>query len=99
MYQQREYLAAMTRNMLRAMLRPDVVPLPSARRELARLILELELLDADKAELLRLRVLWGASLEQVAQIMAISEAQVAQDWRFCKRWLAARMATLRRSPP
>lgn len=53
---------------------------------------ELEQLDARKAELVGLRVFWGASMPEIAGILNVSLATVERDWQFARRWLALRLA-------
>ena len=52
---------------------------------------ELEQLDARKAELVGLRVFWGASMPEIAEILGISLATAERDWQFARRWLAVRL--------
>jgi RNA polymerase sigma factor (TIGR02999 family) len=52
---------------------------------------ELEALDPRKAELVGLRVFWGASMSEIADLLEISESTAERDWRFARRWLAARL--------
>lgn len=52
---------------------------------------ELEALDARKAELVGLRVFWGASMNEIAELLEISESTAERDWRFARRWLVARL--------
>jgi RNA polymerase sigma factor (TIGR02999 family) len=53
---------------------------------------ELKALDERKADLVSLRVFWGASMEEIADILDISLSTAERDWRFSRRWLAARLA-------
>ena len=62
----------------------DLFDLPSA-------LSELESLDARKAELVGLRVFWGATMEEAAEILDISVSTAERDWRFARRWLAGRL--------
>ena len=58
--------------------------LPPALEELSRL-------DARKADVVRLRVFWGANNNEIAELLTLSPSTVERDWRFSKRWLAARL--------
>ncbi len=60
--------------------------------EVPTVLTELEALDPRKAELVGLRVFWGASMAEIADILDISESTAERDWRFARRWLAARLA-------
>jgi len=53
---------------------------------------ELKALDERKADLVSLRVFWGASMEEIADILEISLSTAERDWRFSRRWLAARLS-------
>lgn len=48
----------------------------------------LEALDARKAEVARLRSLWGMSMMEIAETLEVSEVTVRRDWRFARTWLA-----------
>lgn len=48
----------------------------------------LEALDARKAEVVRMRVLWGLSTREIAPILEVSEPTARRDWRFARTWLA-----------
>lgn len=53
---------------------------------------ELEALDSRKAELVGLRVFWGASMSEIADLLEISPSTAERDWRFARRWLVARLS-------
>lgn len=55
------------------------------------LLEELDALDARSADLVRLRVFWGASMEEAAHLLGVSVSTVERDWRFARRWLAANL--------
>lgn len=44
-------------------------------------------LDARKADLARMRLLWGMSLAEMAEALEVSLATVERDWRFVRAWL------------
>ncbi|MDA8019790.1 MAG: ECF-type sigma factor [Thermoanaerobaculia bacterium] len=48
----------------------------------------LESLDVRKAEVTRLRVLWGLSMDEIADVLEVSLPTVGRDWRFARTWLA-----------
>lgn len=52
---------------------------------------ELEALDSRQADVVRLRVFWGATMEQIAEVLEVSKSSVERDWRFARRWLASRL--------
>lgn len=51
----------------------------------------LQAIDPRKADVVRLRVFWGATVEEIAEILGLSTASVERDWRFAKRWLALQL--------
>ncbi|GEM_PF-157591 len=52
---------------------------------------ELQEVDPRKAELVGLRVFWGATMEEAAELLEISLSTAERDWRFARRWLAERL--------
>lgn len=62
----------------------DLENMPLALEDLAAL-------DPRKADVVRLRVFWGATTEEIADALGVSTASVERDWRFARRWLAVRM--------
>ena len=52
---------------------------------------ELRGLDERKAEIVQLRVFWGMTVPEVAELLEISQSTVDRDWRFAHRWLANRL--------
>ena len=52
---------------------------------------ELEALDVRKAEIVKLRVLWGASNADAARLLEVSVPTVERDWRFSRLWLGDRL--------
>jgi len=49
---------------------------------------KLEALDRRKADVIRLRAVWGMDMREVAESLGVSIATVERDWRFAKNWLA-----------
>jgi RNA polymerase sigma factor (sigma-70 family) len=47
----------------------------------------LEKLDAEAAEVVRLRFFAGLSVEQAAEALGISVRTVKRDWAFARAWL------------
>lgn len=48
----------------------------------------LEKLDARKADVVKMRVVWGMTNDEIAESLGISRPTVERDWRFAKAWLA-----------
>ncbi len=64
----------------------------SADAVLVRDVLQrLEAADARKAEVARLRALWGLEVEEIADMLEVSVPTVVRDWRFVRNWLADRL--------
>lgn len=59
--------------------------------DLSNALDQLEQLDARKAEVVKLRALWGMTVPEIAETVGASVATVERDWSFSKRWLAARL--------
>lgn len=57
----------------------------------ARVIEELESRDPRKAAVVRMRVLWGLELDEIATSLDVSPATVDRDWRFARAWLLERL--------
>ncbi len=55
------------------------------------ILAELDALDERKADIVRLRVFWGAGNEEIAELLGHSLSTIERDWRFAKRWLATRL--------
>jgi RNA polymerase sigma factor (TIGR02999 family) len=49
---------------------------------------ELESLDRRKADVVKLRVIWGLEMREIAAALNVSLATVERDWSFAKAWLA-----------
>ncbi len=48
----------------------------------------LDELDARKADVVKLRVVWGLQMPDIARSLGVSLATVERDWAFSKAWLA-----------
>jgi RNA polymerase sigma-70 factor (ECF subfamily) len=59
---------------------------------LAAALDQLEALDRRKADVVRLRVIWGLEMREIAESLGISLATVERDWSFAKAWLAREAA-------
>ena len=44
-------------------------------------------MDRRKADIVKMRVVWGMTLAEIAEAMDISPPTVERDWRFAKVWL------------
>lgn len=49
---------------------------------------KLEGLDARKAEVAKLRLVWGLEMTEIAGVTGVSLPTVERDWRFARAWLA-----------
>jgi len=52
----------------------------------------LDELDRRKADVVRLRVVWGLEMKEIASSIGVSLATVERDWSFAKAWLAREAA-------
>ena len=52
---------------------------------------ELEEIDSRTADVLKLRVVWGLTVQEVSESLSISVSTVEREWRFAKRWLKKRL--------
>jgi RNA polymerase sigma factor (TIGR02999 family) len=48
-------------------------------------------LDQRAARVVELRVLWGLSRVETAEVLGVSKATVERDWRFARAWLMANL--------
>ena len=48
-------------------------------------------LDARTADVLKLRLLWGLTVREIAETLDVSVRTVEREWRFGRRWLAAEL--------
>lgn len=60
---------------------------PATVGTLADALKRLEAMDARKANVVKLRAIWGFDIEETAKALNISVATVERDWRFAKAWL------------
>jgi RNA polymerase sigma factor (TIGR02999 family) len=59
---------------------------------------QLEQLAPRQARVVELRFFTGLTLEEVAEVMNISESTVRREWRFARAWLRDRLASSRPTP-
>ena len=52
---------------------------------------ELSVLDERKADVVRLFVLWGFELTEIAEMLEVSVRTVERDWKFSRLWLADKL--------
>ena len=62
--------------------------------QLSTVLDDLENLSPRKADVVRLRVIWGLDLGQIAVSLDVSRSTVERDWRFAKAWLAEQAGTV-----
>ena len=70
----------------------DVLAVDEALTELAEL-------DPRKARLVELRYFAGMTSEEAGDLLGISRATVAREWRMCRAWLAARLSDTGEAAP
>lgn len=59
--------------------------------QLEQAVRKFEELSAENAELVRLKLFGGASLEQAAELLGMSRATAYRKWEFSKAWLAQQL--------
>ena len=64
---------------------------PETFAEVARIVDQLDTEDPRAAEVVRLKVFAGCTVQQIAEAMSISERSVAREWEFARRWLMTRL--------
>jgi RNA polymerase sigma factor (TIGR02999 family) len=62
----------------------DVVEIEALDAALAKL----EAQDARSAEILKMRVVWGMTVPEIAQALDVSDRTIDRDWKWAKAWLA-----------
>lgn len=50
--------------------------------------------DPQKARLVELRFFAGCTVQEVAQVLGVSESTIAREWRLARAWLAAQLGEL-----
>ena len=66
-----------------------------ARVDIAAFVQALERLDgldARTGEVVKLRLIWGLTVAEVAEAMGLSARTVEREWRFGRRWMAAELS-------
>ena len=66
-------------------------PFSTEATELSRALGKLEALDGRSADVLKLRVIWGLSNDEVARALDVSRSTVVREWRFARGWLLAEL--------
>jgi len=61
--------------------------------QLANALERLEVLSPRKADVVRMRVIWGFDLQQIAESLDLSVSTVTRHWRFAKTWLSEAVAS------
>jgi len=56
--------------------------------ELTKVLETLETLDPRRAEIVKMRVVWGMTVPEVAEALEVSTSSVDRDWRWAKAWMA-----------
>jgi DNA-directed RNA polymerase specialized sigma24 family protein len=56
--------------------------------ELIKVLDRLENLDPRRAEIVKMRVVWGMTVPEVAEALDVSSISVDRDWRWTKAWMS-----------
>lgn len=60
---------------------------------------ELEALDERQARIVELRFFGGATVEETALALGVSERSISDDWRMARAWLKRKLDPQRKNPP
>jgi RNA polymerase sigma-70 factor, ECF subfamily len=63
---------------------------------LAKALENLEKLDARKSDIVKMRVVWGMTVAEVAEALEVSSSSVDRDWKFAKAWIADEIGLIER---
>ena len=63
--------------------------------ELAKVIEALDNLDPRRCEIVKMRVVWGMTVPEVAEALDVSPSAVDRDWRWAKVWMAEELGLTR----
>jgi len=55
-------------------------------------VTELEQLDPRKADVMKMRIVWGLTNDEIAEALDVSRPTIEREWRFAKAWLADRVS-------
>ena len=70
---------------------------PDDLLDLDQALTELEIMDPDKAALVRLRFFGGLPEAEAAECLGISRATASRNWAFARAWLMDRLKNCRNS--
>ncbi len=70
---------------------PDDAPSSFALSAFADVLDELDRLDARKAAVAKLRLIWGFEMAEISGMLEVSTPTVERDWRFARNWLALQL--------
>jgi RNA polymerase sigma factor (TIGR02999 family) len=63
---------------------------------LVKALERLEALDSRQAEVVKMRVIWGLEINEIADALGMSPSTVKRDWRFARAWLRDEAAQMNR---
>lgn len=55
---------------------------------------QLEQLSPRKADVVKMRIVWGLTIDEIATSLGVSSSTVEREWRFAKAWLAEEAGAL-----
>ena len=62
--------------------------------QLDHALMKLEQLDAQMADVVRMRMIWNMEVLEIAESLGVSDSTVKRQWRFAKVWLAKEVGGL-----
>jgi RNA polymerase sigma-70 factor (ECF subfamily) len=51
----------------------------------------LQAVDERKADIIRMRIVWGMTVPMIADALGVSASSIDREWRFAKAWIASEM--------
>jgi RNA polymerase sigma factor (TIGR02999 family) len=63
--------------------------------EVVKVLEAMETLDPRRAEIVKMRVVWGMTVPEVAEALEVSTSSVDRDWRWAKAWMADELGLTR----
>ena len=71
--------------------------IPFDAQDLPPTLARLVELDPRKAEVVQLRVFWGMTVPEIAELLETSPSTIDREWRFARRWLATQLRSADKS--
>lgn len=53
----------------------------------------LQAVDGRKADIIRMRIVWGMTVPMIAEARGVSPSSIDREWRFAKAWIASELGS------